>query len=57
MYSPDAGYAKTYCAKSHNWYNVHISNEQCQDVKKQISVLAREYLFLCGLIGRMPLNE
>lgn len=34
------------------WYNVRVGNEQCQDVKMQISVLARKYLHLCGVIGR-----
>ena len=36
---------------------MRVGNEQCQDVKKQISVLAQGYLFLYGLIGRTPVNE
>ena len=36
------------------WYNVRVGNEQCQNMKKQIFVLAREKLFLYGLIGQSP---
>lgn len=45
MYASNAGYAKTYCAKSDNWYNVHISNEQCQGEAIQRPVLAQRDLY------------
>lgn len=38
-------------------YNVHVSNEQCQSARIQIFVFTRIYLYPCGLIGRMPVNE
>jgi hypothetical protein len=38
-------------------YNVHVSNEQCKNNKRQYVLLANMYWTFVVFIGRMPVNE
>ncbi len=49
-------HAQHHVRRMSTWYNVHESNEQCQNSQRQIGCLQTD-LSLTVLIGRMPVSE